>query len=143
MAMTIPLRVWVRRSLRACLPRLSQNNLDLISERCPRGVQHIAGQLDYGRGLHAYRSDSPGFQILFQVNHSLLLIQVEHIDRETHGKGVNSPRGNNPQTLSCMKAVGFGAHQAAKAKPLVCAEEQWVGEIGLPGPIKTIAHRPL
>src|SRR6266576_1067352 len=139
--MTTQPEVWVRRSLLAYLSCLSQNDLDLISERCPRGVQDIAWQLDYRRGLHAYGSDAPGFQILFQVNHSLLFIQVEHIDREAHRESVDSPRRNDPQALSCMKATGFGAHQAAKARPVGCGDGQLGGEICLARPIKSIAHR--
>src|ERR1700693_1167925 len=112
--MTTPPEVWVRRSLRACLPGLSQNNLNLVSNRSTGSVQNVAGQLNYRGRLHAHGSKPPGLQIPFQVNHGLLLIQVEHVDRKAHGEGVDSARRNNPQAPSSMETTGFGPHQASK-----------------------------
>src|SRR5580658_8925488 len=65
-----------------------------------------------------------------------MVIEIDHIDRETHRQGVHPMTRNDPQALSGRKFCCRRPHEAAQTGPVGSGHRELGGEIRLPGPIE-------
>src|SRR5436305_2834261 len=68
------------------------------------------------------------------------MVEVNHVDAEAHGEGVNAAAGNDQQSLSCWKVFDIRAHQTAEAGPVRVRDPQTRRQIALAGSIQGISR---
>src|SRR5579863_9783471 len=85
--------------------------------------------------------DAPGAQLGLDVNHGQGLVEIDHVNSESHAQSMNAMAGDNPEAVAVTEVISSQAEQAAQAGPMRVGDGEGGGEIGLPGSIKGLPSR--
>src|ERR1700687_1038931 len=83
--------------------------IHLVAYYGQRFAAGACGKLKDGSGMHANGGQTPGFEVLFNVDDYPLAVKVYGVDRETHGEGGEPGGGGNPKPLPGGEGGGGGA----------------------------------
>jgi len=93
-------RAW---SGRLGVERMLQKDLYLVAEGGLGLANHSGRKFKYGRSLNADCGHAPGLEVFFNVNDDAIAIKVNGVNRKAHGKGVNSARRVDPESLAARE----------------------------------------
>jgi len=124
-----------------------ENDVDLVAYY-GLGFGYDAGRkFEHGGGLNANGGEAPGFQSLLDVDYQVIAVEVDGVDGEAHGEGMNAVGGLDPKADAAGEARGIGSHEAAEARPVGAGDPEIGGEIGGAGAVEGVgfgtcrAHR--
>ncbi len=64
-----------------------------------RRINSVGGQFQHTFRVRSQRRNAKGRKMLHQMNHSMLLIQINQVERNQHSQRVNPARRDNPYSL--------------------------------------------
>src|ERR1700739_706080 len=86
--------------------------------------------------MSSHWSDAPRLQLRLHVNYRQGLVEVNHVDGESHAQSMNAMAGNNPEAVAVTEVMVGPTQQAAEAAPVGVGDGEGGGEIRLPGSIE-------
>src|ERR1700690_523357 len=115
-----------------------QKDVDAVAEHGGGCADGAGGELKYRGGLDADGGYPPGLQIFFQVDDVAIPVEVDGVDCETHGEGVNAVRGIDPESAAGWEGRAVGGHESAKPRPVRARDDEIGGEIGGAGAVEGV-----
>lgn len=76
--------------------RVFEENIDLIAEYSLSRGDGACRQLEHRRRADTHGRHPPGFEILLNVNDHSVAVEIDGVDGEAHGEGVNAARRIDP-----------------------------------------------
>src|SRR6266852_3181475 len=116
-----------------------EKNIHSVADDGQGLADGASGKLKHGSGQDANGGQAPGLEVLFNVDDNPFPVKVHGVDREAHGEGVNAVGRVNPQTLAAGEMGSVGGHEAAKAGPVRASDQEFGGEVGGAGTVKSVA----
>jgi hypothetical protein len=119
-----------------------ERNIYLVADDGQGLADGAGGKLEDRSGMHANGGQSPGLELFFNVDDYPFPVKVYGVDRETHGEGVDTVGGVNPQSLTLGEMGRVGGHEASKAGPMGARDQEIGREIGGAGAIESVSLGP-
>src|ERR1700687_427754 len=124
------------------MKRLLEKNIYVGAEHGQGLAAGASGKFKHGNGVDANGGQTPGLELLFNVDDNPFPVKVHGVDRKAHGEGVNAVGRVNPQSLAAGETGRVGGHEAAKAGPVGACDPEIGREIGGAGAVKSVSRGP-
>lgn len=85
-------------------------DVDLVAQHGLGFLDGAGGDFYYGGGVYSDGGHAPGFEVFFYVDYLAVAVQVDGVDGEAHGEGVDAVGGVDPEALAGGEVVGAGGH---------------------------------
>ena len=118
-----------------------ERDVDLVAESGQGFTDGAGWNLKHGSGVDANGGQTPGFEVLFDMNHDTFAVKVNGVDGKTHGEGVDSPGRADPEALAGGELGGIGGHEAAETGPVGTGDDEIGREIGGASTVESVSLR--